>query len=98
VETGNVENCVNFAKETPAVYELIVRHYDRIGVLTRILSDLRESKIDVHEVHNIIFEGSNAAVARIQINTYPSKTTLDKMSAHKNEIIGTKIVKLQPTS
>lgn len=98
VETGNVENCVNFAKETPAVYELIVRHYDRMGVLTRILSDLRGSKINVHEVHNIIFEGANAAVARIQINTYPPKSTLDKMSARKDEIIHIKIAKLQPIS
>jgi D-3-phosphoglycerate dehydrogenase len=96
VGTGNVENCVNFAKETPAVYELIVRHYDRIGVLTKILTDLRESKSNVHEVHNIIFQGANAAVARIQLDTYPPRETLDKMSARKDEIIHVKVVRLQP--
>lgn len=98
VKTGIVENCVNFAKETPAVYELIVRHYDRIGVLTRILTELRESKISVHEVHNRIFKGAKAAVAHIQLDTYPPQATLDRISARKDEIINLKIVRLQPVS
>jgi D-3-phosphoglycerate dehydrogenase len=98
VKTGIVENCVNFAKETPAVFELIVRHYDRIGVLTRILTELRESKISVHEVHNRIFEGAKAAVAHIQLDTYPPQATLDRISARKDEIINLKIVRLQPSS
>ena len=96
VKTGIVENCVNFAKETPATYELIVRHYDRIGVLTRILTELRESRISVHEVHNVIFDGAKAAVAHIQLDTYPPQPTLDRISARKDEIINLKIVKLQP--
>lgn len=96
VRTGNVENCVNFANRTPALYELIVRHYDKIGVLTRILNDLRESKINVQEVHNIIFEGAKAAVARIQLDRHPPEETLQKMSARKDEIIHMKVVKLQP--
>jgi len=96
VRSGNVENCVNFAKETPADYELIIRHYDKIGVLTRILNDLRESNINVHEVHNIIFEGAKAAVARIQLDTHPAPETLSKISARKDEIIHMKLVRLQP--
>jgi D-3-phosphoglycerate dehydrogenase len=96
VKTGNVENCVNFAKETPANYELVVRHYDKIGVLTRILSDLRESNNNVHEVHNVIFEGAKAAVARIQLDTRPTLETLSKISARKNEIIHMRLVRLQP--
>jgi D-3-phosphoglycerate dehydrogenase len=96
VRTGNIENCVNFAKETPAEYELIIRHYDKIGVLTHILSDLRESKINVHEVHNIIFEGTKAAVARIQLDRIPPQETFSKMAARKDEIIHVKLMKLQP--
>jgi D-3-phosphoglycerate dehydrogenase len=96
VKTGNVENCVNFAKETPAQYELVVRHYDKIGVLTRILSDLRQSNINVHEVHNIIFEGAKAAVASIELDVIPSESTLDRMLARKDEVIHIRLVKLQP--
>jgi D-3-phosphoglycerate dehydrogenase len=98
VKTGIVKNCVNFTKETPAAYELIVRHYDRVGVLTRILTELRESKRSVHKVHNVIFDGANAAVAHIQLDTYPPQPTLNRTSARKDEIINLKIVKLQPIS
>jgi D-3-phosphoglycerate dehydrogenase len=98
IQTGNVENCVNFAKETPAQYELVVRHYDKIGVLTRILSDLRQSKINVHEVHNIIFEGAKAAVASIELDTVPPQSTLDRMLARKDEVIHIRLVKLQPAA
>ena len=98
LRTGDVENCVNFARETSASYELIVRHYDRIGVLTRILTTLRESGIGVHEVHNVIFEGANAAVAHIQIDTYPTNQVIESISSRKTEIISLRIVKLQPTS
>ena len=97
VNTGSVENCVNFAKKTPAKYELIVRHYDKIGVLTHILNDLRESKINVQEVHNIIFEGAKAAVASIELDTRPQQETLDKMSRVKDEIIHVKLVELHPS-
>jgi D-3-phosphoglycerate dehydrogenase len=95
IKTGNVENCVNFAQETPAQYELVVRHYDKIGVLTRILSDLRQSNINVHEVHNVIFEGAKAAVASIELDTVPPQSTLDKMLARKDEVIHIRLVKLQ---
>jgi D-3-phosphoglycerate dehydrogenase len=98
LKTGDVENCVNFATQTPAIFEMIVRHYDRIGVLTRILSELRESKISVHEVHNVIFEGANAAVAHVQIDTYPSTETLNRIASRKAEIISIRIVKLQEAS
>jgi D-3-phosphoglycerate dehydrogenase / 2-oxoglutarate reductase len=97
VRTGDVENCLNFAKETSALYELIIRHYDRIGVLTRILTDLRESRVSVHEVHNVMFEGANAAVAHIQIDTYPTNQVIESICSRKTEIISLRIVKLQPT-
>jgi D-3-phosphoglycerate dehydrogenase len=98
MKAGEVENCVNFAKQTPADYELIIRHYDKIGVLTRILNDLREAKINVHEVHNVIFEGAKAAVARIQLDTHPTQQTLTKMASRKDEIINMKLVRLQPAT
>jgi D-3-phosphoglycerate dehydrogenase len=92
IKTGHVEHCVNFAKLTPAICELMVRHYDKIGVLTRMLNDLREAKINVHGVHNIIFEGATAAMAWIELDTYPPQEVLNKISARKEEIIQIKVV------
>ena len=94
LKTGKVENCVNFAKRTPALYELIIRHYDRIGVLTGILNDLKVARINVQEVHNIIFEGARAAVARIQLEKPPPLETLDRISSRKDEIINIELMKL----
>jgi len=64
--------------------------------LTRILTELKEAKINVHEVHNTIFKG--AKVARIQLDSYPPKEALDRISERKDEIIDVKIVRLQPVS
>jgi D-3-phosphoglycerate dehydrogenase len=93
VTTGKVQNCINLAKKTHAACELIVRHYDKIGVLTRILNDLKEAEINVHEVHNVIFEGARAAVAYIELAANPPQEVLDKISARKTEILSTKLVR-----
>jgi len=98
VTTGEAQNCINLAKKTHAVCELIVRHYDKIGVLTRILNDLREAEINVHEVHNVIFEGARAAVANIELAANPPQEVLDRISVRKNEILSTKLVKSRFTS
>jgi len=73
---------------------LIIRHYDRIGVLSRILNDLKAARINVEEVHNIIFEGAKAAVARIQLEKPPPAETLERISSRKDEIINMELVKL----
>ena len=72
-----------------------MRHYDKIGVLTRILNDLREAEINVHEVHNVIFEGARAAVANIELAANPPQEVLDRISARKNEILSIKLVRSQ---
>lgn len=63
--------------------------------IARILSDLREASINVHEVHNIMFEGAKVAVARLQLNITPPKSTLENMARRKDEIIQIRLVRLQ---
>ncbi|HYG68430.1 MAG TPA: 3-phosphoglycerate dehydrogenase, partial [Anaeromyxobacteraceae bacterium] len=46
VRTGQVPNCVNVAKKTPARARLIVRHLDRVGVIAHVMSLVREAKIN----------------------------------------------------
>ena len=41
VRTGVVLNCVNLATRTPAKWQLVVRHYDRVGVLAFVLDQIR---------------------------------------------------------
>ena len=64
-------NVVNLAKRTPATHMLVVRHRDRPGVLAHVFDHLREANLNVQETENIVFEGAEAAVARINLDGAP---------------------------
>ena len=70
-ETGRVPNVVNLAKRTPATHMLVVRHRDRPGVLAHVFDHLRQANLNVQETENIVFEGAEAAVARINLDGAP---------------------------
>jgi len=84
MQTGHVPNVVNLAKRTPARYLLVVRHLDRVGVLAHVFDCLREAQINVQETENIIFEGAEAAVARIQLDSEPSAEVLRAIRSNSN--------------
>lgn len=65
--TGTVPNCVNLARRSRANHVLVVRHRDRVGVLASVLEALRRHEINVQEMGNRIFEGAQAASARISV-------------------------------
>jgi len=86
-ETGRVPNVVNLAERTPATHTLVVRHQDRPGVLAQVLDAIRNADINVQEMENIIFEGSEAAVARINLEAAPPQETLERLRAENPDII-----------
>ena len=51
---------------------LVVRHHDRPGVLAHVFNHLRSGNLNVQETENVIFEGAEAAVARINLDGAPS--------------------------
>ncbi len=77
--TGRVLNCVNMEKATPATAALIIRHYDRVGVLAQVFDVLRRSEINVETMENQIFAGSNAAVATIDVAGALGEDVLDAL-------------------
>lgn len=84
MQTGQVPNVVNLAKRTPAQFLLVVRHLDRVGVLAHVFDCLRKAQINVQETENIIFEGAEAAVARIQLDSEPPAEVLRSIRAHSD--------------
>ena len=86
-ETGQVPNVVNLAQRTPATHRLVVRHRDRPGVLAQVLDAIKAEQINVQEMENIVFEGAEAAVARINLDRDPSNATLDRLRAANEDII-----------
>ena len=76
-DTGRVPNVVNLARKTPATHMLVVRHRDRPGVLAHIFGELRAAGLNVQETENVVFEGAEAAVARINLDGVAAPHTLD---------------------
>jgi D-3-phosphoglycerate dehydrogenase len=86
-DTGKVPNVVNLARQTPATHRLVVRHLDRPGVLASVLDAIKGEHINVQEMENIVFEGAEAAVARINLDNAPSKETLNRLQTANADIL-----------
>ncbi|MEW6208340.1 MAG: 3-phosphoglycerate dehydrogenase family protein [Acidobacteriota bacterium] len=93
-ETGRAPNVVNLARKTPATHLLVVRHYDRVGVLADVFDQIKAAGINVQETENIVFDGAFAAIARIHLDQAPSEETLEAMRSHSSDIIDVSLVKL----
>ena len=93
-ETGKVPNVVNLARQTPATHRLVVRHLDRPGVLATVLDAIKSEHINVQEMENIVFEGAEAAVARINLDNAPSQATLDNLRAGSADVIELNVLEI----
>jgi D-3-phosphoglycerate dehydrogenase len=93
-ETGQVPNVVNLAQRTPATHRLVVRHRDRPGVLAQVLDAIKAEQINVQEMENIVFEGAEAAVARINLDKAPSPATLDRLRGSNPDIIELNVLEI----
>jgi D-3-phosphoglycerate dehydrogenase / 2-oxoglutarate reductase len=93
-ETGKVPNVVNLAKKTPATHMLVVRHRDRPGVLAHVFDHLRNGNLNVQETENIIFEGAQAAVARINLDGAPPDALLKAMQEGNADILDLHLVSI----
>jgi D-3-phosphoglycerate dehydrogenase / 2-oxoglutarate reductase len=93
-ETGHVPNVVNLARRTPATHMLVVRHKDRPGVLAHVFHHLREANLNVQEMENIVFEGAEAAVARINLDGAPDRALCDHIKSGNGDILDLQVVSL----
>jgi D-3-phosphoglycerate dehydrogenase / 2-oxoglutarate reductase len=92
LETGKVPNVVNLCTKTPASHMLVVRHRDRPGVLAHVFEHLRSGDINVQETENIIFDGAEAAVARINLDAAPSEALLRTIHQGSTDILDLHLV------
>jgi len=93
-DTGKVPQVVNLAAHTPATHRLVVRHLDRPGVLAQVLDAIKAEQINVQEMENIVFEGAEAAVARINLDKAPAATTLERLTAGNADIIELNVLEI----
>ena len=106
-DTGRVPSVVNLARRTPATHMLVVRHKNRPGVLAHVFDHLRQANLNVQETENIVFEGAEAAVARINLDGEPSAAlcqcikrdnadVLSKRDVHEPRTVNREPVNLEP--
>lgn len=92
--TGHVPNVVNLARRTPATHLLVVRHRDRPGVLAHVFDHLREADLNVQETENIVFEGAEAAVARINLDGPPASSLCERIKSGNQDVLDLQVVQL----
>ncbi len=93
-DTGRVPNVVNLARRTPATHMLVVRHRNRPGVLAHVFDHLREARINVQETENIVFEGADASVARINLDGAPGAALCDTIKSGNRDVLDLQLVNL----
>jgi D-3-phosphoglycerate dehydrogenase len=85
---------VNLARKTPATCALVVRHLDRPGVLASVLDAISAAKINVQEMENVVFEGAEAAVARLNLEAIPPEATLQLVRTANPDILELNLIRL----
>jgi D-3-phosphoglycerate dehydrogenase len=71
-----------------------VRHFDKVGVLAEVLGAIRRHQINVEEMDNTIFDGAQAASAKIRLSSRPPVELLDEIRARAAEVIHVEVVEL----
>lgn len=94
-ETGRAPNAVNIARRTPATCVLVVRHLDRPGVLARVLDAIGAARINVQEMENIVFEGAQAAVAKIHLEMAPPAGILEEIRSASPEVLELSVLQIE---
>lgn len=94
MQTGEVLNVVNLCRKTPASHMLVVRHRDRPGVLAHVFEHLRAENLNVQETDNVVFEGAEAAVARINLDAAPTPALLAAIRDGNADILDLHLIAL----
>ncbi len=84
LQRGTVPGAVNILDRTPATHRLVVRHYNRVGVLATVLDGLRLERINVEEMQNQIFQEARAALCVLALDGPPSSDFLRRLAEDEN--------------
>lgn len=86
IESGLIAHWVNRAKITDAKYQLVVKHFDRPGVLASILHVIRQGNINIEEIENIIFQGGVVACCTMKLKSEVTPEMLKEMKENADVI------------
>ena len=84
LHSGIIDHWVNRAKASDAKYQLVVKHFDKPGVLASILDVIRKGEINIEEIENVIFEGGVAASCTMKLMNPVTSNMLKQMNDNEN--------------
>jgi len=87
VSTGVAPNVVNIERHSAAKTRLIVRHYDKVGVLANVLGVIRNHGGNVEQMTNTMFEGAKTAVAVVRLSGPPSTELVAEIAQLEGQVI-----------
>jgi D-3-phosphoglycerate dehydrogenase / 2-oxoglutarate reductase len=83
---GKPVHAVNIRAKTSAVINLIIRHFNHVGVLAGVLDELRNEGVNIEEMENTIFEGGLTASCTLKLDEKPSGKMIKKLQRNKDII------------
>jgi len=86
MSTGKPLHQVNSRDKSESDYNLVVRHFNKVGVLAGVLDELRTASINIEEMENSIFSGGRAAVCTLKLDDKPSADVMKKIRSIENII------------
>lgn len=86
INSGVIAHWVNRAKATDAHFQLVVKHYDKPGVLAAIMDVLKQGSINIEEVENIVFDGGLVACCTMKLKTAATSEMLETIRNNSNVI------------
>lgn len=92
LEEGKVRNWLNRCEQTEAPWKLVVRHYDKPGVIANVMNELKKADINAQELENVIFEGKKTACCTIQLDSKPSDEIYEKINTRQDEVISVMLI------
>lgn len=94
VQEGQVRNWLNRCEHTDAPWQLVVRHFDKPGVIANVMNELKEADINAQELTNVIFEGKKTACCTIQLDAEPPSKIMKSIRTRQDEVISASIIQL----
>ncbi|MCC5941295.1 MAG: hypothetical protein JJU37_07105 [Balneolaceae bacterium] len=93
VQEGHVRNWLNRCDQTDAPWQIVVRHYDKPGVIANVMTELKDADINAQELTNVIFDGKRTACCTIQLDAKPSDKIMKSIRTRQDEVISATLLK-----
>ncbi len=84
ISSGLIAHWVNKGKIPDAHYQLVVKHFDKPGVLASIMSIIRDENINIEEIENVIFDGGVVACCTMKLKVPVTTDMLKQMKENQN--------------